>query len=98
MAIAKHCVSNDTERQARAPIAPIAWQARLGRRRIVAPSMPPRAATGSGAQRASRAQRTGPRAFTSGWLRVGKAGERKTSETPARRARNRSAHPWAELV
>lgn len=86
------------KRQARAPIAPIAWQARLGRRRTVVPSMPPRAATGSRAERASRAQRTGPRATASGWLRVAKAGERKASEAPARRARNRSASPWAELV
>ena len=48
--------------------------------------------------RARRVQRTGPRAAASGWLTVGKAGERKASAAPARRARSRSAGPWAELV
>ncbi len=60
--------------------------------------MPPRAAAGSFAVRAQRAQRTGPSAAASGWLAVANAGERKANPAPASRARRRSAGPWAELV
>ncbi len=65
---------------------------------MVAPSTPPRAATGNGAPSAMRLHRMGPRHMASGWLKVGKAGERKASLAPAQRARRRSAPLWAELV
>ena len=69
-----------------------------GSLRILAPSMPPSAATGNRADRAMRAQRAGPSTADPGWLAVAKTGERKTSPAPASVARRRSAGPWAELV
>lgn len=92
------CLDRHSRPQASAPMAPAARQARRGNRRMVAPSIPPSAATGNRAIRARCAQRTAPMALTSGWLRVGNAGDRKASAAPARRARCKSAKPWAELV
>jgi hypothetical protein len=82
----------------RAPIAPIARQIVAGSRRTLVPSMPPSAATGSLADRAMPAQRTGPRTEAPGWLAVANTGARKASAAPARLARCRSAGPCAELV
>lgn len=83
---------------ARAPIAPIARQKWRGRRPIVVPSIPPRAATRGYARRASRVQRRAPRSAAAGWLRVGNAGDRKISAAPARTARRSSIALCAELV
>ena len=80
------------------PIAPMPWHKPTGSRRAVAPSIPPRAATGIRAVRANRDQRTGPSAPTSGWLEVGYTGDRKARLAPACLARRRSAGPCAELV
>lgn len=81
-----------------APIAPTALQTPIGKRRTLLLSTPPSAATAIGAARAMRAQRRGPRARTSTWLAVGKAGDRNARSAPARQARRRSATPCAELV
>lgn len=83
---------------AKAPIAPIALQTVTGSLGMLVRLMPPSAATGNRADRATRDQRAGPRALAPGWLAVAKTGERKTNAAPARVARRRSAGPWAELV
>ncbi len=98
MAIAEHCVRLDTWAQASAPIAPKARQIRRGSRPTLVPSIPPRAAVGRPARRASDVQRAGPRAAPPGWLRVGNAGERNARWAPARRARRNWAASCAELV
>jgi hypothetical protein len=79
-------------------MAPIPRQTRRDRRRMPAPSMPPSAATGTPASRASRFQRSGPRTVAPGWLAVAKIGERNTRSAPALRARRSSIGPWAELL
>jgi hypothetical protein len=83
---------------ASAEIAAIAWQIRRGNRRMEAPDMPPNAATGTPARRASWAQRNTPSGAASGWLAVANTGDRKTKSAPARRARRASARVCAELV
>ena len=83
---------------ASAPMAPTARHSTIGSRRTVAWLVPPSAATGIPAARASRDHRAGPRPVASGWLGVGKAGERKARSAPACRARRSSARVWAELV
>lgn len=70
-------------------------QAGGGTRRAVVAATPPSAATGRPARRANAFQRQGPRAGASGWLGVGKIGERKTRSAPSRRARRRPAAPCA---
>ena len=89
MAIRNTVIEKTHGGQARAPIAPTAWQtarqaadvgavnATEGRHRRCA-------------ARASCVQRAGPRAAASGWLKVGKVGDRKASPAPARCARSRS--------
>lgn len=102
MVFPKHCDVSATEcspvPSASAPIAPAALHSVDGRRRTDPPSIPPSAATGMPASRASRDQRSGPSPAASGWLAVGKQGDRNASAAPARRARTRSPPSWAELV
>jgi hypothetical protein len=78
----------------KAPMAPAPAHHR-GSRRHVLPSTPPSASTGPSPRRASRAQRIGPSARRSGWLRVGNAGLRNAR---ARLARRRPGIPWAAAV
>ena len=79
-------------------MAPAAAHKPRGRRRMLLPSMPPSAATGTPAERARRDQRLAPSPTEPGWLAVANAGERNTSAAPARRARLSSVGPCAELV
>jgi len=81
-----------------ASMAPAPKHIARGNRRIDRPSIPPSAATGNAAARASRPHRCGPSAAAPGWLRVAKAGDRNARSTLARAARRRSAAPCAELV
>jgi hypothetical protein len=86
-----------------APIAPTAWSARVGSRRILRPLMPPSAARRirvwvPRSRVAKPLQRSGPRAGAAAWLAVAKAGERNASAAPARAARRSSGSEWPELV
>lgn len=65
---------------------------------MLAPSMPPNAATGRLAERARCTQRIAPNDGAPGWLGVAKTGERKITSAPARRARCSSIQSCAELV
>lgn len=67
-------------------------------RRILRPVMPPRAPTGTGADRTRRDHRTAPNVGSPGWLAVANTGDRNTSAAPLRAARRKSAGLCAELV
>jgi hypothetical protein len=84
--------------QVKAPMAPKARQALRGRRRMVALSTPPSAATGEFDERARRIQRITPSDDAPGWLGVAKTGDRKIRSAPACRARRSSTRLCAELV
>ena len=80
----RNTVSRQTQcRHASAPIAPIAMQIAGGSLRILAPSMPPSAATGNRADRAMRAQRAGPSSGRSG-MAGGGEDRRKKDESGSR--------------
>jgi hypothetical protein len=84
--------------QVRALIAPTARHLSWGKRRTVAPSIPPNAPTITPDCRAKRVQVPAPSEEAPGWLSVEKTGERKTNCARLHRARRSSTRVCAELV
>ena len=69
-----------------------------GRARRLAPSIPPKAATGNRASLARRLQPAAPSTPPAGWLEVGNTGDRNARSAPACAARCNSSRLCAELV